>query len=271
MPSEAEIDRFQEAVWEHYRHSGRPFPWRQTTNRYRILVSEVMLQQTQAERVVPYYRRFVATYPNTQCLAEARLPDVLALWQGLGYNRRARLLREAARQVCRQHHGRIPLDPERLTELPGIGPYTASAIAAFAGNRPEVVIETNIRSAILHHFFAGSDGVSDRQLAPVVAEVIDREAPREWYQALMDYGAMLKRQVSNPSRRSRHYSQQAPFAGSNRQLRGQVIKCLLAGPQTAAQLAGTLTVERQRLNQVLQELITEQLVVQDGRLLKLAD
>ena len=146
--------KFKDTVWKYYREHGRSdLPWRKTTDPYRILVSEVMLQQTQVERVIPYYTRFLKKFPTVRALAKAPLSQVLIAWQGLGYNRRAKMLHEAAKEVVRGHGGLFPRTALELEKLPGVGPYTAHAVAAFAYNEDGICIETNIRTAVTHHFF----------------------------------------------------------------------------------------------------------------------
>ena len=150
---------FRRVVWKYWREHGRhDLPWRKTKEPYKILVSEVMLQQTQVDRVVPYYKDFITKFPTARRLAAAPLGSVLLAWQGLGYNRRAKMLQEAAKEMAstrfnlRNLATRLNL-VDVLEELPGVGPYTARAIAAFAYNQDVVFIETNIRTAIIHHFF----------------------------------------------------------------------------------------------------------------------
>ena len=136
-----------------------------------------------------------------------------------------------ARFITEDHRGKVPKSPEELLPLPGIGAYTAGAIACFAYNYPGIFIETNIRSAVIHFFFQDREGVKDAELIPILEASLDRENPRKWYWALMDYGAALKKVTRNPSRKSAHYTKQPPFAGSFRQRRGAVIKSLLSqGP-----------------------------------------
>jgi len=207
----------------------RPFPWRDDPSPWGVLVSEFMLQQTQTDRVIPYWTRWTRRWPGPADLAAAPLPEVLREWSGLGYNRRAVYLRDAARVITDTRGGRVPDSPGDLETLPGIGPYTAGAIACFAYGRPTVFIETNIRAAVLHCFFPGREGVSDREIFPVLERCLDRERPREWYWALMDYGASLKKRVVNPGRRGAGYHRQAPFAGSFRQVRGKLVRALAAG------------------------------------------
>lgn len=186
-----------------------------------------MLQQTQAARVVPYYSRFLENFRTVEELANASLRDVLTLWQGLGYNRRAVMLKWLAEQVVKEHGGIVPQAPEQLAKLPGIGKATAGAIAAFAFNTQAVFIETNIRRAYIHHFFKEGTAVADAEIYPLVAATVDHKNPRQWYWALMDYGAHLPKITANPNRRSRHYVKQSKFEGSNRQLRGKIIRLLL--------------------------------------------
>jgi len=221
------VRSFRQTVYGFYRQNRRDFPWRRTKDPYRILVSEIMLQQTQAPRVVVKYEAFITAFPDVKTLARARLKKVLAAWSGLGYNRRAKRLRQAAQAMVAQHGEAVPRSVDELRQLPGVGPYTAAAVAAFAFNQPTVLLETNVRAVLLHHFFPRSRRVSDRTLLPLAGQTLDRTNPRRWYSALMDYGAMLKKIQPNPSRRSRHYLKQSRFAGSNRQLRGVILRALL--------------------------------------------
>jgi A/G-specific adenine glycosylase len=223
-----DIGEFQDRIHDFYRKHGRDLPWRHTTEPYRILVSEIMLQQTQVGRVTSFYEPFLLRFPDFRTLARAATGDVLAAWQGLGYNRRALSLKRLAVQVTEEFGGVLPDDERQLKSLPGIGPYTAAAVLVFAFNRPVVLIETNIRRVFIHCFFDGRMGVSDTEIRPHVVATMDREDPRGWYNALMDYGAFLSGLPENPNRRSRHYQCQAPFEGSVRQARGRILKLLVA-------------------------------------------
>lgn len=224
---------FIATVREYYAAHGRhQLPWRQTTDPYRILVSEVMLQQTQVDRVVPKYEAFIEKYPTVPDLAKAPLKEVLQMWQGLGYNRRAQLLQRAAQYINRDLHGQFPSTYEAWQVLPGIGPYTAGAIMAFAYNQPLPIIETNIRTVYLHHFFLTQTAVSDAEVFEKITATLDAANPRQWYGALMDYGVYLKRVHGNQNKRSTTYQAQTTFIGSDRQIRGAVIR-LLAGSATA--------------------------------------
>jgi A/G-specific adenine glycosylase len=199
------------------------FPWRTNPTPYRVLVSEIMLQQTQAERVAQKYREFLTAFPSVRSLARAPQGRVLRAWQGLGYNRRALMLRRSAQAVVSRFNGRIPGTIEELRGLPGVGPYTAAAVLVFAWNRPATVLETNIRSVFIHHFFPRRRGISDTELIPLIEATQDTHAPRRWYSALMDYGSVLKRAEANPSRRSIHHASQPRFRGSRRELRGAIL------------------------------------------------
>ena len=227
------IESFRRTVCDYYRRSRRTMPWRETADPYSVLVSELMLQQTQSERVIPRYEAFLQQFPTVQALASASLQDVLAAWQGLGYNRRGKYLHDAARRVVSEFGGRVPSDLRELRSLPGVGPYTAGAVAAFAYSEPVVFIETNIRRAFLQVFFGGRTGVTDRQILPLVSATVDCRDPRNWYYALMDYGAHLSRLYGNANRRSAHYTVQSRFAGSVRQVRGGIVRALTRNGATA--------------------------------------
>jgi A/G-specific adenine glycosylase len=224
MTTEEQIS-FQNAVWSLYRDRGRDFPWRHVRDPYAVMVSEFMLQQTQTERVVPKYTAWLSAFPDAAAVAAAPLSEIYARWNGLGYNRRARFLQESCRALVLRNG--FPRTAAELETLPGIGPYTARAISAFAFNNPEVVIETNIRSVFIFTFFREcTEKIPDSRLLPLIEQTLDRENPREWYYALMDYGAELKKQVQNPARKSAHYAKQSRFAGSLRQARGAIIRQL---------------------------------------------
>jgi A/G-specific adenine glycosylase len=261
-------DVFQQTVWNYYHEHGRDLPWRHSEpdgsfDPYKIMISEIMLQQTQAARVVPKYHEFISLFPTVQELAQAPLADVLKAWSGLGYNRRAKFLWQATQQIKDVFPGSL----EELVALPGIGVNTAGAILAYGFNKPVVFIETNIRTVYIHHFFADHVEVHDKEIMPLVEATLDQESPREWYWALMDYGTFIKSTIGNASRSSRHYAKQSTFAGSKRQIRGQVIRLLTSGPQSVDSLRQNIPDER--LGKVLDTLIKEQLIQLDGRLYRL--
>jgi A/G-specific adenine glycosylase len=256
--SSPEIRRFQKEVYDHYKRNKRKLPWRETRDPYKILLSELMLQQTQVKRVMEKYGQFLRRFPDIASVANAPLRAILEQWQGLGYNRRALALKELAGIVVARHGGKVPSDVEVLRTLPGVGAATAGAVRAFAFNRPSVFIETNIRSVFIHRFFRNRRTVTDREIIPLIAQTLDVKRPRRWYYALMDYGVALKEQHTNPSRRSAHYTRQSPFVGSLRQVRGNILKALVAQPgltETALvrEIGRDTKVVRQALEQLRQE------------------
>jgi A/G-specific adenine glycosylase len=257
--------RFRRHLYRFFQEQGRQMPWRATSDPYHILVSEIMLQQTQVERVAFKYEAFIQAFPDVRSLARAPLRDIMAAWQGLGYNRRALALQGIARRLVTEFDGRLPAEVETLRTFPGIGAATAGALAAFAFNQPVVFIETNIRRVFLHCFFPGQTGVRDREILPLVDQTLDRLQPRPWYYALMDYGTMLKRAAPNPNRRSAHHQRQAPFAGSDRQIRGLILKALLGFRDlTAAELVKAVGKDPKRTAGLIQTLIQEGFLEQEG-------
>ena len=257
LTSEA-IHAFQALIYAHFREYGRQLPWRETTDPYRILVSEIMLQQTQVERVIEKYEAFISTFPDFHALAQAPLQKLLQVWQGLGYNRRAIALKRTAETVVTVYAGTLPSEPVELEKLPGIGPYTAAAITAFAFNRPTVFIETNIRTVFIHFFFAGQTDIVDAEIRPLVEQTLDVVEPRRWYYALMDYGVLLKQQHQNPNRRSAHYQKQTPFKGSNRELRGAILRVLTRESRLSEpELIQVLGADPERMKHALAQLQDE--------------
>jgi len=220
-----------------------------------------MLQQTQTERVVPYFHKWTKLWPDTASLARAPLEEVIREWSGLGYNRRARFLQACAKISVEKYEGSLPEDPEKLDALPGVGPYTARAVATFAFGSPEVFLETNIRAAVLHFFFPDQLKVADSELIPYLEASLDHSDPRRWYWALMDYGAALKRITVNPSRRSAGYTRQSRFEGSVRQARGVALRSLASqGPAILADLSVRTGLEAERLYPALNALAADGLV-----------
>jgi len=197
-------------------------------------VSEVMLQQTQVERVAPFYKKFMREFPTPTALTRAPLKKVLRVWSGLGYNRRALYLQRAAQKMVREHDGQVPRSIAELDALPGIGEATAAAICAYAYNAPVVFVETNIRTVFLHHFFPKRNKVRDREILEVVKHTLPKSKIREWYAGLMDYGTHLKEKHGNQNVRSAHYTKQKPFVGSVRHMRGELLRRALAGTLWAA-------------------------------------
>jgi A/G-specific adenine glycosylase len=258
------IKAFQDEVWRYYDQHGRhDLLWRLpeadgSFDPYKIMVSELMLQQTQVNRVIPKFVTFITQFPTIQVLAQAPLSDVLIAWQGLGYNRRAKFLWQAAQLVMDELCGQFPHDQKQLTKLPGIGMNTAGAIMAYAHDEPVAFIETNIRTVFIHHFFHDQTDVPDKAIDEMVRQTLPAAGARQWYWALMDYGTHIKQQHGNKSRASRSYAKQSPFQGSRRQVRGAVLRYLSQRPGTLDDIA---TVETDpRLTEVLDELVREGMV-----------
>ncbi len=298
---------FLETVGRYYAAHGRhDLLWRRPESDglfdpYKILVSELMLQQTQVPRVIPKYEEFLRAFPTVESLGTAALGDVLRLWQGLGYNRRAKYLWLAAKQITAEGW------PDDLTKLPGVGVNTAGAIRAYAFNEPVVFIETNIRTVYIHHFFSDEQNIPDTLIRDSLSQTLKRitaegkraagqnvnhfaramrdpgvptkpvlwgdstavfsHEPRTFYWALMDYGSFLKTQVRNVSQ-SKHYKRQSAFHGSRRQIRGLVIREL--GKQPLRDDTLRALTDDERLPEVLDALQKEGLISKKGRLYQLA-
>jgi A/G-specific adenine glycosylase len=283
MSQNTTVAAFKRTIWAHYRRAGRrSLPWRHTRDPYAIFISEIMLQQTQVARVEKYYEKFLKQFPNFRALARAQQGDVLEMWQGLGYNRRAMFLKRAAEIVVKQYTGRLPRERATLEQLPGIGKGTSGSLMAFAFNKPEVFIETNIRRVFIHFFFSKRRKVTDAELTRYIERSVDRKNPREWYWALMDYGAAMNSAGAampvtrgtpaspprmNPNRRSAHYKKQSPFAGSDRELRGKIMRSTLSqkkNKMSVRELLKELAVPRERLIDIIENLIREGFIVRIG-------
>jgi A/G-specific adenine glycosylase len=258
-----EIKKFKKIIWDYYKKNKRSFPWRKTKDPYKILVSEIMLQQTQAPRVVPKYLSFIKKFPTTKALAKAQLGDVLREWQGLGYNRRGMYLKRTAEKIEKDFGGKFPKDFKMLCSLPGIGPATAGDILAFSWNIPVVVIETNIRSVFIHFFFQDKEKVADKEINPLIEKTLDKKNPREWYWALFDYGAYLKA-TQNPSQKSSHHIKQSPFKGSHREKRSRILKLLLTKSQTEKDVMIVSGYKPEKITKILSELQKDGLIKKSG-------
>lgn len=260
MRDDLAIKRFRAAVWKHYRTHGRyDLAWRKTRDPYRILVSEVMLQQTQVPRVIEKYKEFLKAFPTVLALADASLADVLKIWSGLGYNRRAKYLHDAAKRMLIMSY-RTPMAYEDLRALPGVGEYTARAVRVFAFNISDTMIETNIRAAFIHHFYANvlqKTAIRDSQILPIAVQAAKCQDPREWHWALMDYGAHLKKLHGNPARKSAHYTKQSKFEGSLRQVRGAILRELEQG----STLLKNLPFEKDHIQSALAGLARDGLII----------
>lgn len=265
------IQEFQSIIYEYYTTHKRPFPWRETHDPYQIMVSEFMLQQTQTDRVTPKYLRFIEKYPTVQDLAKADFKDILQMWSGLGYNRRALALKKSAEYIVDQFNGNIPTNERQLQMLPGVGPYTAAAICAFAFNKPTLLIETNIRTVFIYFFFQNATQVHDNDIVPLILKTMDATNPREWMYALMDYGVMLKKRFVNPGRKSKLYTHQTPFHGSPRELRGKILRLLIDYDRLSEKdIASNLCVDENDIRSVVDKLVKEKLINKNQRVIQLS-
>lgn len=240
----------------HAQHGRHDLAWRKAITPYKILVSEIMLQQTQVSRVGPKFKEWMKKYPSLSALSQATLSEILVLWQGLGYQRRAKALYEIAKSITR-----LPKMYEELLQLKGIGPYTASAVCAFAYDTfPEYLLETNIRTALIEAFHQGETEIHDGVLYDDLARLtknpaVQKIGARVWYYALMDYGAYLKLQRISHNSKSKHYAKQTPFEGSLRQLRAKTLFAITHKEKLP---------KDERVDQVLAQLVKEGYVVQKG-------
>jgi len=263
--SVSNVKRFRKLIYTWFAENSRDLPWRTDYNPYHIYISEVMLQQTQVDRVYNKFVAFIEVFPDFRTLASAPLEEVYRMWQGLGYNRRAASLRNAAQIIMHDFHGKLPDIPDELVTLPGIGSATAASIAAFAFNKPGVFLETNIRTVLIHHFFPEQSAINDTQLLMAAEAVLDKNNARKWYSALMDYGTVLKKEVGNLSRKSTAYKKQSAFHGSKRQVRGEVLRLLLEHKKlTIDKMHEHSGYEKPLLKEIVTQMTTENIVRENG-------
>jgi A/G-specific adenine glycosylase len=273
--SPTQIKAFQKLVLDYYQANGRHhLPWRTThTTPYHILVSEIMLQQTQVERVIPKFLAFMDKFPTIEDLAQSPQSEVIKMWSGLGYNRRARFLWLAAQKIVSEHIGIVPSTLSELVALPGLGPYTSAAILAFAYGKPVTVIETNIRTVYIHHFFSTQEVVTDSELLPYIQATVDLDNPKQWYAALMDYGSHLKSTIGNLNKKSKTYTKQSKFIGSDRQIRGEIIRILQVKPENILNILQLIKNKypnsMQAINPIIDSLIKEKMIFKNREMLSL--
>ena len=251
------IKAFQDFIYSFYRRNKRNFPFRENLTPYKVVVSEIMLQQTQTNRVSEKFLEFIEKFPDFNSLASASINELLSVWQGLGYNRRALALKEIAQKVVNDYDGKVPKDLKLLEALPQIGYNTASSILAFAYNHPTYFIETNIRRVYIYFFFPGRSKIDDKEIMDIVKFSVDEENPREWYYALMDFGVMLKKTHPELNKKSAHYRKQSKFDGSIRQVRGKILKLLLKTPLTRKEIIDKLDYDEKQIVKILKILVKE--------------
>lgn len=264
-----DITKFSRVVWSYYERSGRhDLAWRKKTDAYSIVLSEIMLQQTQVARVEEHFKNWKREFPTWKILADSRFSQILTCWQGLGYNRRARYLHEMAKKVMITHGGVFPQEKKQILALPGIGPYTAAAINSFCYNQIDILIETNIRTVIIFHFYKNQEEVSEEQIGFVLKQCLKPgtkayKNPREWYWALMDYGSHLKSEVGNLNTKSKTYNKQSRFEGSKRQMRSRLLRYILERPaSTYRQIQdASNSSDEELIKELLTALTTEKMIV----------
>ncbi len=265
------VSSFKKRIWKYYATHKRVLPWRNINNPFQVFVSEVMLQQTQVARVLKKYPEFLAIFPDFKSLSIAPTSKLLSVWQGMGYNRRALYMRAAAYKIVNEFDGILPRSSAILQTLPGIGKATAGSLVAFAYNIPTVFIETNIRRVFLHHFFTDKTEIDDKQLMPLIADTLDQNDPRNWYYALMDYGVMLAKKFDNANKKSKHYSIQSKFEGSDRQIRGAIIRQLVKGQEyDESSLISILAKDETRVKRILDQLKKEGFVKKKNKVYSIA-
>ena len=251
------ITAFQDFIYLFYKSKKRNFPFRENITPYKIVVSEIMLQQTQTNRVAEKFLEFIKKFPDFISLAQASVEELLSVWQGLGYNRRALALKKIAERIINEFNGNVPKDLNALTSLPQIGHNTASSILSFAYNIPTYFIETNIRRVYIYFFFPGKSQIDDKEIMEIVKISIDKDNPRDWYYALMDFGTMLKKTHPELNKKSVHYRKQSKFDGSTRQVRGKVLKLLLEKPISTKEIIDKINYEEKKVLEILNTLKKE--------------
>ena len=285
-----DVESVRAALVEWYEADHREYPWRETTDPYAILVSEVMSQQTQLDRVVDAYEDFLKEWPTVEALAEADRADVVGFWtaHSLGYNNRAKYLHEAARQVREEFDGEFPETPDGLQELMGVGPYTANAVASFAFNNGDAVVDTNVER-VLYRAFAEIHNSDDPQYEEVANALMPDGQSRVWNNAIMELGGVACQKTPRcdeegcPWREWCHAYQtgdftapdvrtQPEFEGSRRQFRGRIVRTLgeydemeldELGPRVRVDYAPDGDCGREWLRELLSDLADDGLVEVD--------
>jgi len=257
----------QQKILDYYKKNGRDLPWRKTTDPYKILVSEIMLQQTQVDRVIPKYEAFLATLPDFDTLAQVDTSTLLTLWQGLGYNNRALRLRELAKIIVDKYNGVFPKTVEELEALPGIGKYTARSVLIFAFNKDIVTIDTNIRRILIAELNL-VETITERELYYHAEQLLPEGKSCEWHNALMDYGATL---LTSRKTGIKPVSKQSAFKGSDRYYRGQILKSLLQENLVVKDVSTKYSINNDRADKILQSMEKDDLIVIKNNTIHLKD
>lgn len=297
MISNQKVASFQKNILDWYELHKRELPWRTTREPYRILVSEVMSQQTQLSRVVPKYEAWMKRFPTIYDLAQASVSDVLQYWSGLGYNRRALNLKKAAEKIVHEFNGIFPQTEKELISLPGIGKYTARAVLCFAFDQQVAVVDTNVRKVIMTQFAnelrgknyelrakeANKDSnslliihdltakieISDKEIEEFASVLLPKKRAYDWNQALMDYAASVLKKEKIP------IPKKSKFIGSHRYYRGQILKALLKDKKIAIDDLGLIikkdytSAEKEWLQKLLNELVDEGFIFVENDILAL--
>ncbi len=280
--------QFQEHIWRWYTRHRRDLPWRPPfslnqkkiskdwceEHTYEIFISEIMLQQTQVDRVIPFFERFISELPDWEALAQCPQPKLLRLWKGLGYNRRALNTKKAALHILKEHKGNLPTDRESLKRIPNVGEYTSAALMNFAHSIPTALIETNVRTVFFHHLFPNQSDISDTQIMKKVEATFKKDTPREWMYALMDYGSHLRSEGVKITSKSKHYTKQSTFKGSKREVRGKILEILLHEPKLKVEIleqkiADELPNNENNTLHIIRDLSTENFLTLDKDLVTL--
>ena len=260
MPVECnqeDVVAFQKKVMNWWAENARDLPWRRDPSPYNVLVSEIMLQQTQVSRVVLKFDEFMKEFQTIESLAKTNIKHLLKVWSGLGYNRRAIWLKEAAKQIVER--GEFPQSVKELQELKGIGPYTSRSVLIFAFNKDLAAVDTNIRRILIASGFA-DETMSDRQLQPIAETVLLRGRSRDWHNALMDYGSLV---LTSSKTNISPVTKQSCYEGSSRQVRGAVIRALTASDEIELEnLMGLLDCEANEteLIKIINKLVSDGMV-----------
>jgi A/G-specific adenine glycosylase len=264
LPPDVDAALLQARILTWYAANGRDLPWRRTTDPYAVLVSEIMLQQTQVPRVIPKFAAFLERFPSFEDLAAATLAEVLSLWSGLGYNNRALRLWQCALVLRDRRAGgdaatrlALPATVDQLDELPGVGPYTARAVMVFAHNADVAAVDANVRRVLIHELGLASDTGSAR-LQAVAEALLPRGRSRDWHNALMDYGSEV---LTSRTTGVRPLTTQSPFAGSRRDYRARVLRLLLdRSPRRRDELSAELDLAADATDEIVALLARDGLV-----------
>ena len=266
------VRAFQEMIYLWWECNRRDLPWRRTRDPYRILVSEVMLQQTQVSRVLPKYEEFLYFFPDVYALAGATSAQVLRVWKGMGYNRRALYLKRAAESVVRIHHGEFPDDESSLMNLPGLGLYTARAIMVFAFEKDVAMVDTNIRQIIVRFFFKGVPQ-KEKLILETASMLVPKGKSWTWHQALMDYGALALPRSDAKTTPAKKVA--VPFADTDRFIRGRILDMLRDDTRPEKQLISDIVKKygrkKMQCRAIISGLIKDGLIVRTGNTLSLPE